>query len=142
MLHNGRMEIMGDFDQSGEPNSFTSSELFTMAFLGSGTHKAHFTEKRNPDFANIDPDFDNVEYIDDSISATTLAVHVGIGMAEGLAEALLDPEMAAITTALLAAYGISAALLPTNRLLMIVEGFSLVMIVLSVYSMLMAGAEL
>lgn len=33
MLRAGWTEVMGDFDQSGDPNFFTSTELFTMAFL-------------------------------------------------------------------------------------------------------------
>ena len=107
ILRAGRMEVMGDFDQSGDPNSFTSSELFTMAFLGSGTHQAHFMEKKagNKYFANLDPDFNNVDYITDSIAVTTAVIHIGIGMAEGLAEAFLDPTMAVIAGMFLAAYG-------------------------------------
>ena len=115
-----------------------------MAFLGSGTHQAHFMEKKSEDkyFANVDPYYNNVEYVSDSISVTTAAIHIGIGMAEGLAEAFLDPTMAVIAGAFLAAYGITAALLPTNYVLIGMQLFSVAMVVLSVYSMLKAGDEL
>ena len=142
MLRAGRMEIMGNFDQSGDPDSFTSSELFTVAFLGSGTHTAHFMEKKDKYFANLDPYYNDVEYVSDSISVTTAAIYIGIGMAEGLAEALLDPTMAVITGAFLAAYGISAAFLSVGTLMKVVEVVSLILTVLSVYSMLKAGDEL
>ena len=127
---------MGDFDQSRDVNSFASSEFFTMAFLGSGTHQAQFMEKKseNKYFANVDPYYNNVEYVSDSISVTTAAIHIGIGMAEGLAEAFLDLTMAVITGAFLAAYGITAALLPTNYVLIGMQLFSVAMVVLSVYS--------
>lgn len=144
MLRAGRMEIMGDLDQSGDPNSFTSSELFTVAFLGSGPHMVHFMEEKDKDeyFANVDPDFDDITYTNASISVMTTAIYIGIGMAKGLAEAYLNPETAVIVGIFLAFYGISAVVMPIDTLMKAAEFVALVLMVLSVYSMLKAGDEL
>ncbi|MDE6567327.1 MAG: hypothetical protein K2K70_06310 [Lachnospiraceae bacterium] len=90
----------------------------------------------------MDPYYNDVEYVSDSISVTTAAIHIGIGMAEGLAEVYLDPTMVAIVGIFMAFYGISTVFMPISALLKLAEFASLVLTVLSVYSMLKAGDEL
>ncbi len=135
VLQSGRMEIGGDFDQSGDAASFASSGNFVIAFLGSGIHKVHFTDSDYSGFANIDPAHNNIEEIQDSISAGTAAIYITQGFIKGLGEALLDPELMVISGAFMAAYGLGTAILPATLMTAIVELASLIIIFVSVYMM-------
>lgn len=100
----------GKFDQSGHAASFGSSGKFTIAFMGSGEHTAHFDNIEYSRFANIDIAHANVKMTDDIYeSLDRYLFSIGKGLASGLQEALSIEELRDTVLTFMASYGISIA---------------------------------
>lgn len=109
MLWNGRMELWGNFDQSGNIASFASSENFVIVFMGS-EQKAYFDDAKNSGFANIDSVHGSVKIIDYAmILEESMSFRISRGILTGLRDALGILELSDAAVALIATLGISLA---------------------------------
>lgn len=90
VLRDGRVELGGNFDQSGDPCSFDSTDNFTMAFVGAGMQTYYFLYPKDSQFANREGectgDYTFGEKVCNNLDA------IGCSIAEGIGE-LIESRM-------------------------------------------------
>ncbi len=138
-LTSGRMELWGDFNQGGAPDSFATTKDFVIAFMGKDQW-AHFDDDNLSRFKNIDPDYREVHMRDEPlVFAGRLSYRVLKGVLSGLQEALGINELNGVTVAYLAGIGLTltAATVLTSGFILAAIGVlgSVVMAITSLISM-------
>ena len=87
LLTAGRLELYGDFQQTGNAYSFASSGSFTAAFLGEGPHLVDIESAPHSGFANIDPAYGSYTLAGSPLEIYGRGVYsICIGVVEGLIE--------------------------------------------------------
>ena len=147
MLNNGRFELGGNFNQSGDSASFGSNGNFVIAFTGDGTQRVHFENKDYSQFAHVDPAYADYQEDETGLVVTArITYNICCGIIEGFQEMFTMPELSDTAEKILLVLGVSIAagvlLAPEVVIPILQTCATLILFFLSAFTVVQAGSNI